>query len=499
MRVPTETRDVPITATTLQPAREPRITTPTISRERVVPAAFGGPEARAMEDLGRVGEQIANHLQQMAIDAQDKEVLNRETSYRQNIQDRLNNVEEETVKIDGQEITRPKGFLRRQLNLAKGATEELDKIYQDEIREQSLSGLSQYQLDKLSPAMDSYYLSVRNKVITHEANQLDEDFKNTIESNLKQKTLDASIIRDDEQLNIAIDDAINTAAPYNRKFDEATRKILNEEIAGDIAEASTMSTLQNTGDLVLSQLLLDSTKDKMAQSTYDDIKSKLSSGYRSMKTEAERIRKEERIATRVNLIEKTANNELDWTNSAEIIRQVARTDKRLADAMTKAIRETEIDIEDDDESFLELSENMFTSTDPEEISDFLVDALSDTKDISKDRLAILVYAAKKRAEEIERGDKKGFLETVIDIINSIPFTSPTSPANVLVNTLMRVQGENAQDTRVLEITNEEIERQTMLDNPNRSSYKIGQTINTPSGFWKVVDFDKDGEPIVERE
>ena len=34
-------------------------------------------------------------------------------------------------------------------------------------------------------------------------------------------------------------------------------------------------------------------------------------------------------------------------------------------------------------------------------------------------------------------------------------------------------------------------------NPNRALYKIDQKINTPSGMWKVVEFDGDGEPILE--
>lgn len=48
-----------------------------------------------------------------------------------------------------------------------------------------------------------------------------------------------------------------------------------------------------------------------------------------------------------------------------------------------------------------------------------------------------------------------------------------------------------------DIVDELIEKEQKESNPNRALYKIGQVINTPSGTWKVVDFDGDGEPILE--
>ena len=460
MKVPKYQRQVGIETARTQAPRMPTVTIP-----KVVPGAFGADVGRATQALGEVGLKIAGHLQQMAIDKQDREVLRRETEYRKDLQNRLINGEEETIQIDGQDVTRPRGFLRRQLEQAEGATQELDKVYQEEVRNQYLGGLSRYQLDKLGPAMDGHYLSVRNSVITHEANQWDESEKNETESNLAQKTLDASIIRDPDQLIAAIDDAVKSAEPYYRKFDEATRKILNEKITSNIVEAATISTLSNTGSLVTSQGLLDSAKDKIAESTYSDIQSKLASGHKSMIAEAERIRSINKVNSRFDYIEKIADGTLDWGNSSEIIRQVALTDPKLAEAMTKNIKEGGFEVEEKDEDFMELAEHIFTSADSKTISDFLVSALSDTKNISRDRLAILVYAARKRVEELNEEPGRGFLESLVYAIESQNFLADNA-AKVLVNTMKRIQKENANGTRILEITDEETRKQILKDNPD---------------------------------
>ena len=139
------------------------------------------------------------------------------------------------------------------------------------MREQYLGGLTKYQADKLGPAMDNYYLSVRNNVITHESNQLDEDFKNTTESNLKQKIMDASLIRDDKQLAYAIDDAVRTIEPYNRKYDEATRAVENEKTAESIAKAAIISAIEQTGNYTQAKVMLEGIKDKISPATYTAI------------------------------------------------------------------------------------------------------------------------------------------------------------------------------------------------------------------------------------
>lgn len=266
MKVPQYEERVETAAPTVSAPRQPNIASP-----GVVPGAFGADVGAAYEKLGQVGDRISAHLQQMAIDEQDKEVLKRETTYRQDLQTRLMDTSDETIQVNGQDVTRKKGLLLRQLGQAKGATEDLDSTYQTQLRKQYLGGLTKYQADKLASAMDNYYLSVRNNVITHESNQLDEDFKNTTESNLKQKIMDASLIRDDKQLAYAIDDAVRTIEPYNRKYDEATRKVQNEKTAEDIAKTAIISAIEQTGDYTQAKIMLEGIKDKISPATYTAI------------------------------------------------------------------------------------------------------------------------------------------------------------------------------------------------------------------------------------
>jgi len=270
MKVPTYEERVKIGTPHIDPIQTPNVTMP-----RVIPDAFGANIGEATQNMGAAIGKIAGHIKQMAIDAQDKEVIKRETSFRMDLQNRLTNPEDETIQIGGQDVTRKKGLLLRPLGQAKGATVELDQAYETQIKKQYLGGLSQYQASKLSPAMDNYYMSTRNNVITHEANQLDEDFKNATESNIKQKIMDASLIRDDKQLVMAIDDARTTIAPYNRRYDKATQAIQNERVAKEIAESSILAAIEQTGNYLQAKTMLEGIKDKIAPATYTDLSNKI--------------------------------------------------------------------------------------------------------------------------------------------------------------------------------------------------------------------------------
>lgn len=270
MKVPTYSEQVQKVTPQTEPVQAPSVTIP-----GVVPGAFGGDIAKATEQLGKVGEQLAGHLMKIQQERQDKQVMQLETAFRQEMQGSLMNNEDETISVNGKEITRKKGFLMRPLSQAQGVTEEFDNLYQSKTRQRYLDGLSKYQRDKLEPALDNQYLSLRNQIITHEANQLDADFKNATESNYKQKVLDASIIRDGKQLALAIEDAQKTIAPYNSRYDQATRKIENEKAAEDIAKTAILSSIEQTGDYAMADMMLSAVKDKISPATYSELSTEI--------------------------------------------------------------------------------------------------------------------------------------------------------------------------------------------------------------------------------
>jgi len=270
MKVPTyEERVVRATPQTT-PIQQPNISMP-----RVVPDAFGENVAQATQNLGAAVGKLAGHIQQMAKDEQDKEVLKRDTAFSQDLQYHLTNNEDETVQINGQDVTRKKGYLLRPLGLSKGATEELTNKYYTELQKQYLSGLTRYQVSKLLPSMEHNYTITLGRVSTHEANQLDEDFKNETESNLKQKVLDASLIRDDKQLAAAIDAGFKTVEPYNRRYDKATQQIQKEAVAKQIAESAIISAIEQTGNYSQAKIMLEGIKGKISEATYADISNKV--------------------------------------------------------------------------------------------------------------------------------------------------------------------------------------------------------------------------------
>jgi hypothetical protein len=232
-----------------------------------LPAAFGANVARASQQLAETGQKVARNLLKMAIDDQNNEVVKLETSSRQDIQNILSNPEIETIDVQGQPLSRPKGLLNRTLTQAKGVTAEYDQSLPG-LKKKYLNGLSAHQVEQLSPAIDKYFTQQRSRVIAHEARQRDADILNSVDSNIKQKTLDASTIRTSEGLAIAINDAVNVFSLVNQKFDPATQKLNNEKIAADITMASVISTLQNTG-LDEAQSILAGVEGMMEPGTHE--------------------------------------------------------------------------------------------------------------------------------------------------------------------------------------------------------------------------------------
>jgi hypothetical protein len=122
------------------------------------------------------------------------------------------------------------------------------------------------------------------------------------------------------------------------------------------------------------------------------------------------------------------------------------------------------------EGFQNLANDIFRAKDTESISKFLIRALKENKNISRDRLAILVDAARERAKELPlsvKGQKaaipkRSFWDSAWDaIMLSNPLTAPF----VLMNTVSRAKSENAQGEQILNITNDEIRKQRIKDNP----------------------------------
>lgn len=247
--------------------RTPTVQTQTFSRP--VEGAFGGQVAEAYGKLGDTTAKLGNAIFQRVIERQEQEderqVLDVETKFRQEMQNTLYSKEADK---DG----KPKGFLTRQLGQAKDATPEFDSTFHG-LREKYLEGVtSERQKQALGSMLDKHYLSARDSVIRHEVTQGDENFKNTLNSNLKQRVMDAAAIADPAKLIGAIDEAkaLQSTGLKRLGMDENAVKLSNELIAADIAKSSISAMIDR--DPMKAQSILAAATDRLPASTVAELR-----------------------------------------------------------------------------------------------------------------------------------------------------------------------------------------------------------------------------------
>ena len=179
--------------------------------------------------------------------------------------------------------------------------------------------------------------------------------------------------------------------------------------------------------------------------------------------EVKRVQNEAMISNRFDTIEKIASGEIDLRNEPDLIRNMGVQDFRLGEAMKNSALKKTVTLEkESSEVFLEFAKDVFESGTQEQITTFLINAL-DNPNISRDRLASLVYAAKRKGEELNRGEKKGFWSGMFDMITKV--MGGADSTSVFIDTLKRSREENADDKRAEEIANEEVRRRRTVKYP----------------------------------
>lgn len=165
---------------------------------------------------------------------------------------------------------------------------------------------------------------------------------------------------------------------------------------------------------------------------------------------------EERINKRFDVIGKIAAGELNEEDFPDVIQDISSKDPTLGEALQKNMEKGGLTLEKEDNmAFAQLATSIMASEDKEKVTEFLARALEDNKNISRDRLAILVYAAKKRVEELNKRNKQSFMSRIIGFFNG----KSKAESNALYNSLRRIQEENADDETAENIVKEEIYKQ----------------------------------------
>lgn len=205
--------------------------------QRPPAAAFGGDVAEADQRVGQavagLGEKLAQRVVERQQRDQEQEVLAADTEFRKALQGVLSSPEVGADK-------RPKGLLNRNLGQAKGGTVEFDSSYA-ELRRSFLESVpTPQQRAALAARMDSHYVSSRDLVVRHESRQGEEDFKSSLDLNLKQRVSDAAAATDPAGLNQAIDEAVRVQAEGGQRLGVKTD---GRQLAGDMAKTSISAVL----------------------------------------------------------------------------------------------------------------------------------------------------------------------------------------------------------------------------------------------------------------
>ena len=119
------------------------------------------------------------------------------------------------------------------------------------------------------------------------------------------------------------------------------------------------------------------------------------------------------LKNRVDTVKGIANGTYTWQN-ADQISKIATRDPKLGEAL-QAVFNADAKggqykpVSDQDQNFAELVNKLFSTKTKEEVSDYLVKALnsSSEKNMSRDRLAILVNAAEQRGASLDTNKESG--------------------------------------------------------------------------------------------
>lgn len=356
--------------------------------------------------VGNIGDLLAQHAakqQELKNDQIDSQVY---TNYARDMQDKLFNQNTETIKVNGQDVTRPIGLMNRELGQTAGSTQQLDEYYFKTARQQYLDQIpDQTHKTKVSAMMDTHFDTVRGTVIGHEASQGRKDLINTQTSTIQQQINDAYGADNPIALHSAIDNGAITTDSLNKAsgFDEATSKINLQKVTSGITENSVMGILKSSGDTNKAYAQLDAVKDKLSPENYGELKGKIAKIGDSLEKQLNENLTKQKVANRFDYIDQIASGKLTWDNSGEAIKKVSQSDQELAEAMQKVVTTPDYSAQEgNNDAYQAMVKGIFNSGSQEEVSKFLVDALNakSNGEISRDRLAILVSAAQQRAQNL---------------------------------------------------------------------------------------------------
>jgi hypothetical protein len=208
----------------------------------------------------------------------------------------------------------------------------------------------------------------------------------------------------------------------------------------------------------------------------------------------------QKVQSRFDTISRLASGELNFQNAQGAIMSLSETDPELAEAMKNVFntRGKYVTEDPNNKGFQDLIYDVFKQKDSESVSKVLVNIIGSDKQISRDRLSVLVDAARMRSEYLNTKSGKGgaqpnFLDSAFSFIKE---NSSFSLGHVFVSMIKRITSENVSGEQIMSVATDEVRKQRLIDNPTMSSLPKEGTLHVdrfgnkaivyPDGTYKEV-------------
>ena len=420
---------------------DPIATQATVPEEiHPVAAAFGGDIGQALEQSGeKVASRIENltmHLSRMNYYRQEAQKADVLTNYKTAFQNKLygdpNDPHATVTAVNGAVVPQnvslepgqspsdtapqqtseiPAAVYNRQGYAASGALEDVDSWHQATsakfIEDAQNQGMRGRALTQLKMGMDNAWASERNMIAKHESTEVD---KAQQQSFLKGMQLDADQAvtkQDPVSLARTIDSIQTNNNALNDSQDkdpqDPIRQITEDKFVGMAVNNATNTLLKTSGDPTQAQAMLDKLHDagKLNDTVYQDASDHVDKVFKIQTEQQERGQKILENNGRMNLISQVAQGKVDVSNQSQID-ELAQHDPKLAEAINENVLNKGANVKDNDATFADLTNKIFTSGSKEQITNFTMQALKENTngEMSQDRLNILVQAAMDRGKNV---------------------------------------------------------------------------------------------------
>lgn len=228
-------------------------------------AATGAQAGAVTSDLGSKIAERAIERQRMD---DEKQVLQANTAYLQEKQDRLNSTDV-AVMPDGKDA--PAGILNRKLGQAKDATVEYDQDYADRKARYLDMVPGAMQKAALAKLLDQDHLSTRAQIISHEREQLDKDYVLTAEANVKQQALNVASVNDPKAVlnTVNIATGLQSAAMSRMGASPEAVKLRTQGVADEVVGSAVKGNLERNPAASLA--ILTAAKGTVSESAFQEM------------------------------------------------------------------------------------------------------------------------------------------------------------------------------------------------------------------------------------